>query len=292
MTGRSAANNCYSDRLSKSDFSRLSHFIQSNMGIKMPLSKLTMVESRLRKRLRSLEINRFSDYCDFLFSNRGMEKELKFFIDVITTHKTEFFREPDHFEYLVQKAVPELIAKKGVGLKRKLTFWSAASSRGNEAYTIAIVMDEFQKRYPGLNLDYSVLGTDISRDVIDDAQRAIYNNDEIDPVPFDLRKKYFLRSKDPNKNLVRVVPKLRNKVQFRQLNLMNGDFKLREAMDIIFCRNVIIYFDRKTQDELILRLYQHLKPDGYLFMGHSEVLHCTDNIRLVPTAPSVYRKVI
>ena len=250
-----------------------------------------MVESRLRKRLRFLKIPNFTDYCDFLFSDNGMEKELKFFVDVITTHKTEFFREPDHFEYLVQKAVPELIAKKGTGLNRKLNLWSAASSRGNEAYTIAIVLDEFRQRYPGLNFDYFILGTDISVDVLEDAQRAIYEHEEIEPVPMNLRKKYFLRSKDPKKNLVRVVSELRNKTKFRQLNLMDDDFRLREAMDIIFCRNVIIYFDKKTQDGLIKRLCNHLRPGGFLFMGHSEVLHCTD-LPLVSTAPAVYRKVL
>ena len=291
MANNSYENNYYSDRLSRGDFSRLSHFIHSNIGIKMPWSKMTMVESRLRKRLRSLKINNFSDYCDFLFSTQGMEKELKFFIDVITTHKTEFFREPDHFKYLAQRVVPELITKKGSGLSRKLNLWSAASSRGNEVYTIAIVLDEFRQRYPGLNFDFSILGTDISVDVLEEAQRAIYDHEEIEPVPINLRKKYFLRSKDSRKNLVRVVPELRNKVTFRQLNLMDDDFKLREAMDIIFCRNVIIYFDKKTQDNLILRLCKHLKPDGYLFMGHSEVLHCTDDKPLVSTAPSVYRKV-
>ncbi|MBN2419220.1 MAG: chemotaxis protein CheR [Deltaproteobacteria bacterium] len=288
---RPSQDNCYADRLLKSDFIRLSDFIQNKIGIKMPLNKMTMVESRLRKRLKSLGIIKYSDYCDFLFSVSGMEKELKYFIDVITTHKTEFFREPDHFEYLVQRAVPELIAKTGSGIKRKLNLWSAASSRGNEVYTIAISLEEFRQRYPGLNFDYFILGTDISADVVDNARKAIYDHDEIEPVPAILRKKYFLKSKDPQKNLVRVVPELRKKVSFRQLNLMDNDFRLREAMDIIFCRNVIIYFDKKTQDDLIMRLCNYLKPDGYLFMGHSEVLHCTESMPLVSIAPAVYRKV-
>ena len=291
MTSKSHGESGYSDRLSKRDFERLSRFIHSNIGIKMPWTKITMVESRLRKRLRSLKLGNFSDYCDFLFSDHGMEKEFKFFIDVITTHKTEFFREPDHFEYLAQRVVPELIAKRGSGLSKRLNLWSAASSKGNEAYTIAIVMDEFRRRYPGLNFDYFILATDISVDVLEDAQRAIYNHEEIEPVPLSLRKKYFLRSKDPKKNLVRIVPELRNKVKFRQLNLMDDDFKLREPMDIIFCRNVIIYFDKKTQDNLILRLCNHLRPGGYIFMGHSEVLHCT-GIPLVSAAPAVYRKIV
>ena len=244
----------------------------------------------MRKRLRRLKINRFSDYCDFLFSPQGMEKEITFFINIITTNKTEFFREPAHFEYLIQKAVPELIARRGSGIKRRLNLWSAASSKGNEAYTIAIVLSEFAERYPGLDFDFFILATDISTEVLEDAQRGIYRHEEIEPVPIDLRKKYFLRSRDQKKNLVRVIPALRNRVRFRQLNLMDNDFQLLEPMDIIFCRNVIIYFDRETQDNLILRLCRHLRQGGYLFMGHSEVLHC-QNLPLVSIAPAVYRKV-
>lgn len=280
----------YSEKLSKNDFSRLSSFIHSNIGIKMPWSKMTMVESRLRKRLRTLKIGSFGDYCEFLFSDQGMEKELKFFIDVITTHKTDFFREPDHFEYLVQKVVPELIAHSGSGVNKKLNLWSAASSRGNEAYTIAIVLNEFKRVYPGLNFDFFILGTDISIDVLEDARKAIYEHEEIDPVPMDLRRRYFLKNKNPKNDLVRVVPELRNKVRFRQLNLMDNDFRLREPMDIIFCRNVIIYFDKKTQDTLIWKLCKHLRKGGYLFMGHSEVLHSPE-MPLISTAPAVYRKV-
>jgi chemotaxis protein methyltransferase CheR len=290
MNDKTSYQDYYADRLSKSDFKRISQFIHSRVGIKMPFSKMRMVESRLRKRLRILDINCFSDYCDFLFSTKGMEKEMTFFINVITTNKTEFFREPNHFEYLVQNAVPELIARKGTGINKRLNLWSAASSRGNEAYTIALALMEFAERYPGLNFDFFILGTDICTDVLEHAQKGIYNHEEIEPVPMNLRSKYFLRSRDKKKDLVRVVPALRNKVKFRQLNLMDNDFQLREPMDIIFCRNVIIYFDKKTQDDLILRLCNHLRPGGYLFMGHSEVLHCTD-LPLESTAPAVYRKV-
>lgn len=280
----------FTHRLSKSDFKKLSRFIHSHAGIKMPLSKMGMVESRLRKRLRSLKIPRFSDYCDFLFSLEGIEKEMTFFINVITTNKTEFFREPGHFEYLVRNAVPELMAGRGSGINKRLNLWSAACSRGNEAYTIAIVLMEFAERYPGLNFDFFILATDISTDVLEDARMGIYSHDEIEPVPMDLRKKYFLKSKDRQKQLVRVIPALRHKVKFRQLNLMDNDFQLREPMDIIFCRNVIIYFDKKTQENLILRLCRYLEPGGYLFMGHSEVLQCGD-LPIVSVAPAVYRKI-
>ena len=277
--------------LSQQDFKRLSEFIHSNLGIKMPGTKITMIESRLRKRLRVLKMNSFTDYCNFLFSDRGMKEELNFFIDVVTTHKTDFFREEDHFRYLVQRVIPELVTRMGSGVGRKLNLWSAASSRGHEVYTIAIVLDEFRSRYPGLNFDYSILGTDISNDVLEDGRKAIYDHEEIDPVPTGMKKKYFLKSKDRSKNLVRVIPELREKVNFRQLNLMDDDFKLRELMDVIFCRNVMIYFDKSTQDKLLFKLCNYLRTGGYLFMGHSEVLHNPD-LPLVSKAPAVYRKEI
>jgi chemotaxis protein methyltransferase CheR len=279
----------YSKSLSKSDFSRLSHFIQSRIGIKMPLSKLNMVEARLRKRLKELKIASYSDYCDYLFSPEGMDKELEKFINVITTNKTDFFREPDHFEFLIRKAVPDLITTNGSGVKRRLTVWSSACSRGNEAYTLAIVLSEFARQYPGLTFDFFILATDISTNVLEKAQKAVYSHDDISVVSHDLRKRYFLRSKDRNQELVRVAPEIRNKVKFRQLNLMDNDFRLREPVDIIFCRNVIIYFDRKTQRDLIVRLCRNLASDGYLYMGHSEVLDC-HGLPLVSVAPAVYKK--
>jgi chemotaxis protein methyltransferase CheR len=289
MTDSKTYQDCYSERLLKSDFTRLSNFIHSKIGIKMPLAKLSMVESRLRKRLKELNFASYTAYCDYLFSQEGLNKELEKFINVITTNKTDFFREPDHFEFLVRNALPDLITATGSGIKRRLSLWSAACSRGNEAYTLAIVLSEFAEKYPGLTFDYLILATDISTHVLKMAQTAVYNHDEIEPVANELRRKYFLRSKDKAKDLVRVAPELRKKVSFRHLNLMDNDFRLREPMDIIFCRNVIIYFDKETQNELITKLCRHLKPGGYLFMGHSEVLDCR-NFPLVSIAPSVYKK--
>ena len=260
--------------LSTGDFNRLSSFIESQIGIKMPVTKNRMLEARLRKRLKNLKMSSYTRYCDYLFSREGMEKELEHFINAITTNKTDFFRESDHFEFLVRRAVPELIASSGAGVKTPLHLWSAACSRGNEAYTMAIVLNEFAENFPGLNFDYSILGTDISTRVLEIAQRAVYSHEEIEPVAHELREKYFLRSRDRAKNLVRVTSAIREKARFRQLNLMDNDFRLRESMDIIFCRNVIIYFDKRTQDTLIGKLCRNLKKNGYLFMGHSEVLDC------------------
>jgi chemotaxis protein methyltransferase CheR len=279
----------YKQHLSQNDFRHLSQFIYSHAGIKMPISKLSMVESRIRKRLHKLNIKDFSKYCDFLFSPQGMEKELSFFINAITTNKTDFFRESGHFEYLIQKAVPELMAREGMGINKQLHLWSAAASRGNEAYTIAIVLSEFSKKFPGFNFDFFILGTDISTEVLEAAKIGIYKHEEIEPVPMEFRKKYFLKSKDKEKDLVRVVPELRKRVRFRHLNLID-DFNLRQQMDIIFCRNVLIYFSSEIQDRVILKLCHNLKLGGFLFMGHSEVLNC-NNFPLISMAPAVYKKV-
>lgn len=276
--------------LSKVDFDRLSRFIQSHIGIKMPSSKINMIEARLRKRLKELNISSYSRYCDYLFSQDGMEKELEGFINVVTTNKTDFFREPDHFDFLVRNAVPDLMTSKGSGVKRRLNLWSAACSRGNEAYTIAIVLSAFKEKFPGLAFDFFILATDISTKVLQIAEKGVYSHEEIAPVEHDLRKKYFLRSRDITKNIVRITPEIRDKVRFRRLNLMDDDFRLRERMDIIFCRNVIIYFNKTIQYELIIKLCKNLKKGGYLFMGHSEVLDC-HSLPLISVAPAVYKKI-
>lgn len=279
-----------STELSAGTFRRLSGFITESTGIKMADAKRTMVESRLRKRLTALALPNFDRYCDFLFSAEGMASELTHFINAVTTNKTDFFREPDHFEFLVKKAVPELVTAHGSGLRRKLLLWSAASSTGNEAYTLAMTLSEFSRQYPGIRLDYLILATDISTRALAKGRTAVYDRREAGPIPAALKKKYLLRSRDPGKNLVRIVPELRSKVRFRKLNLMDGDYNLREPMDIIFLRNVIIYFDRQTQDALVARLCRHLRIGGFLFMGHSELLHNRD-FPLASVAPSVYRKI-
>lgn len=277
----------FKEQLSDADFQKLSGFIHTRIGIKMPEAKKGMIEGRLRKRLRMLNLQTYRDYCNYLFTPEGMTQELQSFIDVITTNKTDFFREPDHFDFLIQKAVPSLVRERK-NINPPIRIWSAASSSGNEAYTIAMVLSEFAENNPGF--DFSILGTDISSDVLQEANLAIYPDFEIAPIPIDLRTKYLLRSKDRKKNMVRICPQLRSKVRFRRLNLMDRDYKLRQPMDIIFLRNVMIYFDKKTQEELISRLFQCLIKDGYLFVGHSEVLHdCRLGLKNV--APAVYRKI-
>lgn len=270
--------------LSARDFGRLSRFIYDTCGIKMPDVKKTMLEARLQKRLRSLGMHSFTDYCDFLFSQEGLDRELVPMLDMVTTNKTDFFREPDHFHYLTHTVLPEWVKRHPGGA---LAIWSAGCSSGEEPYTLAMVLSEFAARNPGF--DFKILATDISTRVLDKAKTAIYTESQVEPVAIELKKKYLLRSKDRASGMVRIVPELRAKVNFRRLNFMDDDFGMREPLDIIFCRNVIIYFDRQTQERLLQRFHRNMKPGSYIFMGHSETLSGLD-VPLVSVYPTVYRK--
>ncbi len=276
--------------LSMKDFQKLSTFIKSKVGIKMPEAKRVMVESRLRKRLSLLKLKTYEEYCDYLFSPEGMKEELSEFLDVITTNKTDFFRESAHFQFLSQKALPNLLGSGSPMGAKKVSVWSAACSRGHEPYTLAMVLNEFAETHNGTKVYFDIVGTDISTKVLSIARRAVYDHDEIEPVPLNLRKKYLLRSKDSSKNLVRIAPNIRSKVKFHRLNLMDRSYPMVDQVDIIFCRNVMIYFDRQTQTALVHNMLKHLKKGGYLFVGHSEVLQI-DDFPLVSPEITVYQKV-
>lgn len=273
-----------SPTLSNGDFSRLSQFIYDELGIKMPIAKKTMLEARLQKRLRILGIGSFHVYCDYLFSSEGIENEMVQMIDLVTTNKTDFFREPDHFDYLQQNVLPDWVNRHP---GKKLVVWSAGCSTGEEPYTLAMVLSQFADSSPGFN--YQILATDISTRVLEKARLAVYDEERVIPVPMTLKKKYLLRSKDKSCQRVRIVPELREKVRFRRLNFMDGDFAMREPLDIIFCRNVVIYFDRPTQEKLLNHFYAHMAPGAYIFMGHSETLSGLD-VPLTMVHPTVYRK--
>ena len=276
----------FEDKLGEKQFSVLARFIEEHCGIKMPPSKRLMLEARLRKRLKTVGLHSFQDYIQFLFSAEGMGGELVHMVDAVTTNKTDFFREPQHFDFLVKKALPDLMARRGSGTRRRLMGWSAGCSTGEEPYTLAIVLSEVAEKVA--NFDYMVLATDISTKVLSKAAQAIYEEERIGPVPLDLRKKYMLRSKDHHRRLVRMAPDLRDHVKFRRLNFMDEDFGMREPFDFIFCRNVFIYFDRPTQERILNLFCKNLVPGGYVFLGHSESINGLD-VPLVPLAPSVYQ---
>lgn len=253
-----------SDQLSSKNFKRLAELIQNYSGIKMPSNKRTMLEGRLRRRMRATHIPTLNDYCAYLFDDDGLESEIVHLIDAVTTNKTEFFREPAHFQFLRNSALPA-IAKSG---RREIKAWSAACSTGAEPYTLAMVLEENRRTHRAQ--DYSILCTDLCTQVLNQAVAGVFSEQMIDPVEMELRRRYVMRAKDTSRGLVRIAPELRSKLAFARLNLMDDIYPVDGDMDLIFCRNILIYFDKPTQSKVLRQLCNHLRPGGYLFLGHSE----------------------
>lgn len=275
-------------KLSNKAFSRISRFIDTEYGIQLPLSKKIMVESRLQKRLRQLNIKSFSDYIDYIFDPAGVQDEMTSMVDLITTNKTDFFRESDHFEYLLQKVLPARPCHTYTsGIKNVCNVWSCGCSSGEEPYTLAMVLSEFAERSP--SFQYHIKGTDISSKVLAKAREAIYTEKDVEPVPLKLRRKYMLRSKDKTNPLIKIKPEIQDNVQFEHLNLMDKQYSITGKMDIVFFRNVAIYFTKSTQEKIINKICRHLKPGGYLFIGHSESLFNMD-VPVKQMGSTIYRK--
>ncbi|WP_288411653.1 protein-glutamate O-methyltransferase [uncultured Sphingomonas sp.] len=251
------------DRLSPHKFARLSALIFDKTGIKMPPTKATMLQGRLQRRLRDVGLPTLDAYCDHLFDGSAHPDEMIHLINAVTTNKTDFFREPGHFDFMTQTALPTL-ADSG---RRRIRAWSAACSTGAEPYTMAMVLDQFAQKS---GIDYGILATDIDTAVLETARRGIYPAELVEPVPVSLRQRYVATSRDRHAQDVRIVPALRSAIGFARLNLMDVTYPVGEPMDIIFCRNVLIYFDKDTQERVVRRLCENLRPGGYLFLGHSE----------------------
>ncbi len=256
--------------LSDRDFRKFSAFIYEACGIKLPPIKKTMLTARLQKRLRHLKIHSFSVYLDYVLSPEGQDAELCHLIDAVSTNKTDFFRENAHFKVLTSTVLPKIVQRKRGHITKNLRVWSAGCSSGEEPYTLAMVLDDFFSKHPGYT--FSILATDICTQVLTKAKEAIYADEAVAPVPPMFKRKYLMRGKGKHKGYHRIVPELRKKVTFQRLNFMDRHFNIDKKVDIIFCRNVIIYFDRTTQEQLFNKFYDHLTPRGYLFTGHSESL--------------------
>lgn len=287
--GEKALYQGFAKPMSLDDFERLSGFIQEQCGIKMPPGKKIMLEARLQKRLRMLGFTTFRQYCNHLFDESTGADEIVQMINAVTTNKTDFFREPQHFTILEETVLPEYLSAPDWGPAKVFRTWSAGCSTGEEPYTLSMVLSEYAALHPGFR--FSLLATDISTRVLDKARLAIYDQERIATVPLSLKQKYFMRSKDRDKTQVRVVPELRALVQFEQMNLMEERLLLSDTVDVIFCRNVIIYFERRNQERLLRRLCGYLKTGGYLFLGHSETVHGFD-LPLLRVTSTVYRKVV
>ncbi len=277
------------DRLGSKDFARLATLIGDHVGIRLPPAKRLMVEGRLRRRVRGLGYRNISEYCRFLFDGNGLAGEFIHLVDAVTTNKTDFFRESEHFDLLEREIVPAIVARRGGNTQPLLKIWSAASSNGAEPYTIAMVLADIAARQRSFR--FSILGTDISTEVLDHAVRAIYPAEMIEPVPPEMQRRYIMRGHTQSRRAeVRIAPELRRLVNFTRLNLMDESYPVDRDVDVIFLRNVLIYFDKPTQQRVVERLAGHLRPGGYLILGHSESMIGT-SLRMRQLAPAVFERV-
>jgi len=272
--------------LSDRHFRSIARLIEGQVGIKLPNGKRPMLEGRLQKRVRALNYCDLNEYVEHLFDEDSLYTELTHLIDVVTTNKTDFFREPSHFTFLCEVAVPELLKPRN-SRSRDLKIWSAACSTGMEAYTTAMVLQDTLRT--GSRFRFSILGTDISTAVLRIAQSAIYTQDALAPVPAEFVRRYFLSSINPLSDEVRVVPEVRRRVNFTRMNLMDASYPVDRDVDIIFCRNVLIYFERDIQRKVVENLCTHLRPGGYLMVGHSESMVHSVVPGLKQVQPTIFR---
>ena len=259
--------------------------VYEHSRIKLGDDKQTLLSNRLRKRLLQLKISSYDEYCSLLKSP-GAQDEIEHLVDLISTNHTRFYREPDHFTYLTEKILPTLITRL-MSERSPLRIWSAASSSGEEPYTLAIVLSEFVRAHPALS--WQIEATDISRSIVSKAERAIYRMDAVEPVPPELLKRYFQKGIGEYEGQCRVRPELKEKVCFGRVNLFQEEYPVAFNQHVIFCRNVMIYFDVQSREVAVNRLARHLAPGGYLIVGHSESLMGVKH-GLVSVKQGIYQK--
>ncbi len=251
------------------EFRLFQDLIKAQTGIALTDHKRPLVCSRLGRRLRALGLPSFRRYYEYLTADTG-QAEMENFVNAITTNKTDFYRERLHFEFLEREVLPALKAHAARTGDRRIRIWSAGCSTGEEPYTIAMTIREAIESL--LAWDVRVLASDIDTQVLAQAAEGIYPADRVAEIPQPILKRHFQRGTGTQAGLVRIGREVRNLVTFRQMNLLEDSWPIRTVFDCIFCRNVIIYFDKPTQRRLLQRFADYLKDDGYLFLGHSESL--------------------
>jgi chemotaxis protein methyltransferase CheR len=256
--------------------------IYDRCRIKLHDGKEALIKARLGKRMRHHGIASFGEYIAFLHT-RADEGEFTKVVDALTTNFTNFLREADHFDFLVAQALPQVLARG----QRSFRVWSAASSSGEEPYTIAMYLAE---HYPATEgWDWRITASDISTKVLDAARRGVYAEDRVRTIPLDRLRRHFLKGTGQWQGHYRVKPALAERVTFRQVNLIEP-YQHPQPFEVIFCRNVMIYFDRPTQEQLVTQLCRFLVPRGYLLIGHSESLNGL-NVPARCLKPSIYQRV-
>ncbi|MGM0470831.1 MAG: CheR family methyltransferase [Bacillota bacterium] len=248
------------NQLSEKMFQKISQLVYQEIGVNLPAKKKAMVNSRLSKRIRKLDISNFEDYYQYLTDNKSELVEL---FNALTTNVTHFFREKHHLEFLETEVFPEIKQSNN----KKIRGWSAGCSSGEEPYSLAIKSAE---NFNLNNWDIKILATDINTEVLKLASQGIYRQQRVDKVPHRLLKKYFLLGEGDNQGLFKVKKELRDLIYFKRSNLNQANYPIKSQLDFIFCRNVFIYFQEQTRQQIINKFYQHLRAGGYLFLGHSE----------------------
>lgn len=269
-------------KLEEREFVRLSNFIMTNYGIKLPPSKKTLLQCRLQKRLGNLNMENFSQYVKYVFSSKGLIEEVPLMIDAVSTNKTDFFREQVHFDFLYNTGIDDYLQGNRFS---KLSVWSAGCSSGEEPYTIAMILKEYASQKS--SIEFEILATDIASSVLQVGEQGIYDESKAVQVPDEYKKKYLLKGKNDFDKKVKIIQELRSKVQFRKFNLLSTDYSCLGKFDIIFCRNVLIYFERQLQEQLLQRFMRNLKSGGYLFLGHSESI-TGFNLPLQQIRPTIF----
>jgi len=278
----------FMQEISPEDFKKLSDAIYRYCGINLPENKKNLLEGRVRKRIKQLGLGSFENYVNYVFSPEGLENEITPLIDVITTNKTDFFRENMHYDFLVNTALPELEAgKKNDFVLDNANVWSAGCSTGEEPYTLAMILSEYAEVNRGFT--FTLFASDISTEALKHAVTGVYEYDKIEVISSEMKKKYLMKHKNPEKKIVKIVPELQRLVRFERINFMDSVYNLPHKMDIVFCRNVLIYFDKATQEKVIRNIANNLNPGGFLFLGHSE---STMGMKLPieRVASTIYRK--
>jgi chemotaxis protein methyltransferase CheR len=270
-------------QVSEKQYRQLAQLVYSLSGINLGDSKKELLRARLAKRMRTCGCSDVRQYIDRLEADRSGQ-ELVLFLDCITTNKTDFFREPQHFDFLVREVLPKL--DKLCGPKATLRIWSAACSTGEEPYTLAMVLRENRALWERRGA--VILASDLSTKVLEHAKNGIYTQDRVADMPRQIITSYFQRGTNRWVGHVRVRSEIRSMVQFKRINLMDP-FEGEQPFHVIFCRNVMIYFDKPTQERLVDKFHDCLVPGGYLFVGHSESLTGIRH-RLGFVRPAVYRR--
>jgi len=269
------------------EFGLFQRLIYNESGINLTSAKKELLKSRLTKRLRERSLISFKEYYQYITEKDTTGEELVSLLDCISTNLTEFFRESVHFDFLSEKVLPDLFENKRKIREKKIRIWCAGCSTGEEPYSISMMLSECPVHLS--EWDIKILATDLSTRVLKKATQGIYAKDRLKGIPLQMLNTYFKKGVHNLKDCYQIKDSLKNMIVFRRLNLTDEIFPFKGQFDFIFCRNVMIYFDKQTQTKLVSKFYKHLALDGYLFIGHSESLAGTET-RFRYVRPTIYQK--